>query len=861
MAKSRIAGITVEIGGDTTKLNDALKGTNNAIKTTQDELKDVNRLLKLDPTNTELLSQKQKLLKTAIEETSNKLTALKEAEKQAANEVGQKGKISQEQYRALCREIEATQQELQKLTKESMSASAALSKVSDVTGKIGEGAQSVGKNMSKGSAAIVGLGAAAVKTTADFESSMSNVAAISGATGDDLEALKSKAREMGSQTKFSATEAGDAFGYMAMAGWKTSDMIDGIAGIMNLAAASGEDLATTSDIVTDALTAFGLTASDSGHFADVLAAASSNANTNVSMMGETFKYAAPIAGALGFSVEDTAEAIGLMANSGIKASQAGTSLRRIMTALAGEVAFEGETLGEVTIATTNADGSMRNLSDILSDCRAAFSQLSESEQSSAAGALVGTEAMTGFLALMNAAPSDIDKLSSAIADCDGTAENMAVTMQDNLNGQLTTLKSLLQELAISIGEVIMPYISRIVEGMKGVVTQLNSMSESHRQLIVTIALVVAALGPALIVFGKIATGVSAIIGLVAKIIPMVTGLIGIITGTSGAAAGLSGVLAVLTGPVGLVIAAVTALIAIITGLYLKCDDFRNYINTKFSELAAFMKNFFNEIITAVQAFWETIKPIVTIALEVIKGVISVFCEYVKMVISLWISTISAAIQAALAVIQNVISSVLGTIQGIIDGIMRTIQGIIDVVLGVITGDWDRAWHGLLEIIGGIVECIGSVIGNMVSFLYNTFGDLVDIAFSWGSDMISGLIDGIWSMLGAVGNAAKSVAEKITSFLHFSRPDEGPLRDYEEWMPDFVGRMAEQINQQKHLISDAAMELATNLNISGMVASGSQGSQTTSNNTQINFNGNYNFKDKADVDYFMNQAALKLVTDR
>ena len=180
---------------------------------------------------------------------------------------------------------------------------------------------------------------------------------------------------------------------------------------------------------------------------------------------------------------------------------------------------------------------------------------------------------------------------------------------------------------------------------------------------------------------------------------------------------------------------------------------------------------------------------------------------------------------------------------------------------MITGDWDRAWHGLLEIIGGIVEGIGSVIDNMVSFLYNTFGDLVDIAFSWGSDMISGLIDGIWSMLGAVGNAAKSVAEKITSFLHFSRPDEGPLRDYEKWMPDFVGRMAEQINQQKHLISDAAMELATNLNISGMVDSGSQGSQTTSNNTQINFNGNYNFKDKTDVDYFMNQAALKLVTER
>ena len=861
MAKSRIAGITVEIGGDTTKLQSALKDTNSAIKTTQSELKDVNKLLKLDPTNTELLSQKQNILKTAIEETSNKLTALKEAEKQAATEVGQKGKISQEQYQALCREIVATEQELKNLTKESMSANAKLASIADITGRVGEGAQNIGRNMSKGSAAIVGLGAAAVKTTADFESSMSNVAAISGATGENLEALKGKAREMGAQTKFSATEAGDAFGYMAMAGWKTSDMIDGISGIMNLAAASGEDLATTSDIVTDALTAFGLKAENSGHFADVLAAASSNANTNVSMMGETFKYAAPVAGALGYSVEDTAEAIGLMANSGIKASQAGTALRKIMTSLTGDIEIEGNELGKATIATTNADGSMRGLSDILSDCREAFCQLSESEKSSAASSLVGTEAMSGFLALMNAAPSDIEKLSGAINNCDGTAESMAATMQDNLNGQITTLKSQLQELAISMGGLLMPSIIQIVQGIKGIVSQFNGMSESSKQLIVNIALVVAAIGPALIIFGKVATGISSIISLMSTIIPTITTLIGIITGTSGAVAGLSGALAVLTGPIGLVIAAVTAMIAIITALYFKCDDFRNFINTKFTELASYLKEFFNGMITAIQSFWESARPIVITALEVTKGVVSVFFEFIEMLVSGSIATISAVIEAALVIIQNVVSSVLGAIKGIIDGIMNTIQGIIDVVMGVITGDWDRAWHGLLEIIGGIVEGIGSVIGNMVSFLYNTFGDLVDIAFSWGSDMISGLIDGIWSMLGAVGNAAKSVAEKITSFLHFSRPDEGPLRNYEEWMPDFVGRMAEQINQQKHLISDAAMELATNLNISGMVASGYQDSPTTSNNTQINFNGNYNFKNKADVDYFMNQAALKLVTDR
>jgi len=213
--------------------------------------------------------------------------------------------------------------------------------------------------------------------------------------------------------------------------------------------------------VTDALTALGLSAEDSGHFADILAAASSNANTNVGMMGETFKYCAPIAGALGFSAEDTAEAIGLMANAGIKSSQVGTSLRSIMNNLTGDIKLSGAALGDVTIATTNADGSMRGLSDILVDCRGAFSQLSESEKANAAESLVGKNAMSGFLALMNAAPADIAKLSGAIDNCDGASAKMADTMQDNLAGQLTILKSQMQELAIAFGEILMPAIRSI----------------------------------------------------------------------------------------------------------------------------------------------------------------------------------------------------------------------------------------------------------------------------------------------------------------------------------------------------------------------------------------------------------------
>lgn len=394
---SRIAGITVEIGGDTTKLSKALESVNKTIKTTQSELKDVNKLLKLDPSNTEAVTQKQRMLKDTIEATKEKLTTLKTAAEQANQQLAD-GKITQEQYDALQREIVETEQNLKSLQEQAAVTNVTLAKIDAVGEKlqtVGSQVEETGKKFLPVTAAVTGLGTAAVKTAADFDQEMSKVAAISGATGSDFDSLREKAREMGAKTKFSASEAASAMEYMAMAGWKTGDMLDGIEGIMNLAAASGEDLATTSDIVTDALTAFGLSAADSGHFADILAAASSNANTNVSMMGETFKYCAPIAGALGFSAEDTAEAIGLMANSGIKASQAGTSLRSIMNNLAGEVTFAGKNIGEVTIATSNADGSMRSLNDILADCRVAFSGLTESEKAANAESLVGKNAMSG----------------------------------------------------------------------------------------------------------------------------------------------------------------------------------------------------------------------------------------------------------------------------------------------------------------------------------------------------------------------------------------------------------------------------------------------------------------------------------
>lgn len=273
MRKGRnIQGLTVQIGGDTTGLQNALKNVNTQIRTTQSELRDINNLLKLDPTNIELLSQKQKALADEINSTKEKLETLKTAEQQVQQQFAE-GKVSQEQYDALKREIIDTEQSLKSLEDTVGSGSSKLAQFSEVTGQIGEKAEAAGNKMLPVTAAVAGIGTAAVKTAADFDSSMSNVAAISGSSAEDMDKLRERAREMGASTKFSAQEAGDAMGYMAMAGWNAQQMYDGLPGIMNLAAASGEDLATTSDIVTDALTAFGMKAEDSSHFADVLAKA------------------------------------------------------------------------------------------------------------------------------------------------------------------------------------------------------------------------------------------------------------------------------------------------------------------------------------------------------------------------------------------------------------------------------------------------------------------------------------------------------------------------------------------------------------------------------------------------------------
>ena len=304
-----------------------------------------------------------------------------------------------------------------------------------------------------------------INTQKDFEAAMSQVQAVSGADSDELDQLTKKAEEMGATTKFTATDSAEAFNYMAMAGWKTEDMLDGISGIMQLAAAANEDLGTTSDIVTDALTAFGLKASDAGMFSDVLAAASSNANTNVSMMGETFKFAASMAGSLGYSVQDVALMTGLMANSGIKASMAGTALNSIMTRLSTNTHHARDTLEELGIKFFDAQGNARPLVDVMEELRDATANMNDEQKTSVANAIAGTNSQKGLLAILNASETDYNKLASAIDNAAGASERMADTQLDNLSGSITLLQSAVDGVKISFGSRLNHYVRDVADGL------------------------------------------------------------------------------------------------------------------------------------------------------------------------------------------------------------------------------------------------------------------------------------------------------------------------------------------------------------------------------------------------------------
>ena len=371
MASSRIKGIAADLDCDTTKLQSALKGVNSEIKNTQAQLKDVNKLLKLDPGNTELLAQKHKLLGDAVSETKEKLETLKTAAEQA-NTALANCDISQEQYDALQREIVETENELKNLETQANESATALQKISATGEKlqtVGSKISSVGQSLLPVSAAVTGLGVAGLKVTTDFETAMSEVKAITGATGEDFEKLREEAIDLGASTAFSSQEVAVGMTEMAKAGWTTEQIIDGMSGVLSAAAASGSELSTVSTIVADAITGFGLAASDSTRVADLLTQAANTGTIDIEDLGESFKYVAPLCSAMEFSIEDATTALAAMSTAGIKGSQAGTSLRTAFLNMASPTDAVAAAMDKIGLTVTDANGNFKDMDTILSEMR------------------------------------------------------------------------------------------------------------------------------------------------------------------------------------------------------------------------------------------------------------------------------------------------------------------------------------------------------------------------------------------------------------------------------------------------------------------------------------------------------------
>lgn len=605
------------------------------------------------------------------------------------------------------------------------------SSMGDKVTALGSAMTKAGSTMTKSvTLPLVGLGTAAVATTTKFESAMSKVSAISGATGDDLATLTDKAKEMGAKTKFSASESAEAFQYMAMAGWKTEDMLDGIDGIMNLAAADGLDLATTSDIVTDALTAFGLSASDSAHFADVLAKASSSANTNVSMLGESFKYVAPVAGSLGYSAEDTAIALGLMANAGIKGSQSGTALRGALTRLIKPTNDAAALMEEYGLSLTNSDGSMKSLGEVMSMLRSNLGDLTEAEQAQIAATLFGQEAMSGMLSIINASDKDFQNLTDQIYGADGAAKQMADTMLDNLSGQLILLKSSLEGAAIAFGELLLPLIKKITSAIQGLVDWVNNLSDRQKAIIVTIAGVLAVVGPIFIIGGKIVKLVGSVMGVIKVLKPAIAALNAVM----------------LANPIILIITLIAGLIAALVTLYKKNETFRNFVN----EAWASIKNVVSTVVNALVTFFtETIPNALQSAIDWVKNfahnIAIFFTETIPEKISQlfdWFTRIPENIGYALGY-------ALGTIA----------RWIVD------------AWNSISEGVPKIIESIGEFFSELPGKIWQALLGVIDTLVKWITQAIEWakteipkfiltVVNFYLSLPGKIWNALLSALDKV-----------------------------------------------------------------------------------------------------
>ena len=741
MAGGRVKGITIEIGGDTTKLETALKSVNTEIKNTESKLKDVNKLLKMDPGNTQLLSQKYKTLQTEIGATKEKLSTLKEAAKQADQALAD-GKISQEQYDALQREIAETEQSLKNLEQEyknfgsvqAQQVAAAGEKMKEFGGKVEDAGKTLTTHVTLPLAAV---GAAGVASFAEVDKTMQLTNKTMGNTAEEAELLNKAMKDAAANSTFGMKDAATATLNFARAGLSAEEAAAALAPAMNLAAGEGGNLDTVSGGLVATINGFHGSFDEAGHYADVFAAACNNSALDVDSLSHAMSVAAPIFSSAGYSVNDAALYMGIMANNGIDADKAANSLKTGLARLISPAKEGAEKMAELGISVTNADGTMKSSVQIQRELHDAFGKLSESEQIAAASAIFGKNQMAPWLALINTAPEDVGELDAALANCAGTTDEMAEAMMSGFGGSLEKLKSSIDVLVTSIGEALAPTIQKVAEFIQGLVDKFNALTPAQQQTIVKIGMVVAALGPLLIVVGKVISSIGTIMTWAPKIVSGVQNIIGIGSKLMGGLQSLWGV--IMANPIVLIVAAIAAAVAAFIYFWNTSEDFRNFwiglwesIKTAVSTVVEAIGTFFTQTVPQAfssfveffQGLWEGVKTFFSGLWESMKEIVSTAWETIKNVVQLAIMAIGEFFSTALTIITLPFQFIWENCKEIITTAWESIKTVVSTALEAIKTGISTAWEAVKTATSTAFEAVKTVATTVWSGIQSALAPII-----------------------------------------------------------------------------------------------------------------------------------------
>lgn len=915
----------------------ALSGVDKKLYDVEQSLKDVNKLLKLDPTNTELLNQKQKLLQQSISETKNRLETLKQASEQAAKTAGnydawkeaytpiqeeivktnekmdklkksmksmeESGQIDTEEYKklqtevdqssdrlkelkaqkkqvddefgqpispegfdSLQREIVETEQKLKSLKETTGSASANLAKVSAVSGEFGNKVKGVGQSLLPVTGALTGVGVASTVMANNFNDAMSQAAGALDKPMSEMEDLRQLAIQTGQDTVFSATDAGNAITELAKGGLTEADIKAGaLKTTMDLAASSGMDLGEAANVVVQAMGAFGLSANESAEAANALAGAAAASSTDVEPLTQALAQCSAGAKNAGWSIQETTAVLARFADAGIEGSDAGTSLKTMLQRLAAPTDSAATMIEQLGIQTRDSSGTLLGASEIAEELQDKLGGLDSASRDAALSTIFGSDAMRAATVMMNSGTEGLQKYIDAANDQEA-AQRLANSQMSDGSRAIEELKGSLETAAIQIGDTLAPIVQKVAELITALVNKFSALPEGVQQVIVVVGILVAALGPLLMVIGQISLGISAVAGTLSKL----SGIGGVVTNLiGGIKTAVTGLLGIITAHP--VIAAITAIIVTLVALYNKFEWFRDGVNgilkaikdgffaawdgivefftetipNAWNEMVSFFQGipaWWNGIWDSVQAKFESVWTSI-MEIPIIKELISIIkdsferlkedlggiwtgikmlaentWEFIKnatlapvlLLIDLVtgdFEKLKSDLENILNNIKNAVANIWDSIKEITSNIWNEIKNVVSTLVSLVKETAISGFEALRDGIKNAIRELPKIVSDIFEKIGSTISGWIDNAWEWGADFINGLKEGILSGVRGIVDAVKGIGDKIRSFLHFSRPDEGPLRDYETWMPDFIDGMVKGINENVYKVSNAVKRVA------------------------------------------------------